>query len=297
MKKIALCFMISYEHAVNKENIWLDWVMANSDIINVYFHYKDYDKIKSPWIKNHTIAKEYIAQTSYYHVVPAYINTMLYAYNHDINNQWFCMLTESCVPIISPEKFRRIFQKHCYNSILHWKKAWWNVHLHKRANLRFFEEEYRLGNDPWFVLAREDFIHCIMYINQNVQMYNCICNGGLANESLFAIVLHKVPHVKNEITHITDWDRMSSATSPYLFKTGDLQDITFIANMLKKNKFSFFLRKVDASFPDDILLNFIHAPDTESYTYIISVFLENNKLVLFTMCFMCVFGFFYMAGF
>ena len=38
--KVALCFIISYEHILNKEQLWIDWIKPNQDIINVYFHYK-----------------------------------------------------------------------------------------------------------------------------------------------------------------------------------------------------------------------------------------------------------------
>ena len=44
--KIALCFIISYDHILNKEHIWRKWIEPNKDIINVYFYYKDIKKIK-----------------------------------------------------------------------------------------------------------------------------------------------------------------------------------------------------------------------------------------------------------
>ena len=37
--KIALCFIISYDHILNKEDIWKEWIEFNKDIINVYFYY------------------------------------------------------------------------------------------------------------------------------------------------------------------------------------------------------------------------------------------------------------------
>ena len=45
--KIALCFIINYDHILNKEDIWREWIEPNKDIINVYFYYKDFNKIKS----------------------------------------------------------------------------------------------------------------------------------------------------------------------------------------------------------------------------------------------------------
>ena len=82
--KIALCFIISYEHIVNKEDIWREWIEPNKDIINVYFYYKDFNKIKSQWIIEHTIPPNYIHETSYYHVIPAYLSILNFASKHDV---------------------------------------------------------------------------------------------------------------------------------------------------------------------------------------------------------------------
>ena len=81
--KAALCFIISYEHILHKEQLWIDWIKPNQDIINVYFHYKDINKIKSPWIKMYTIPPRITQKTSYYDVVPEYISILSYAYEYD----------------------------------------------------------------------------------------------------------------------------------------------------------------------------------------------------------------------
>ena len=89
--KIALCFIISYDHILNKEEIWKEWVEPNKDIINIYFYYKDFNKIKSQWIRDRTIPTNYIHETSYYHVIPAYLSLMRFALKHDNDNNWFCI--------------------------------------------------------------------------------------------------------------------------------------------------------------------------------------------------------------
>ena len=61
----------------------------------------------------------------------------------------------------------------------------------------------------------------------------------------------------SEVTHITDWQRMSSPTSPHLFKDGNAEDIQFIENFLEKNEFVMFIRKVHPEFPDEILRKYI----------------------------------------
>jgi hypothetical protein len=261
--KVALCFIISYEHILNKEEIWKEWIEPNKDIINVYFYYKDLNKIKSQWIIEHTIPSTLIYETTYFHVIPAYISVMNYALSHDKSNQWFCLLTDSCCPIISPQRFRYLFYENYNKSIMSWRNAWWNINYHKRANLIKLPKEYHLGNDPWFILKRENVYHIINFMNKNQDLTKLICSGGLANESLFAIILQACKQLEpngpviSAITHLTDWDRMSSFTSPHVFKDATNADIKFIDNGLEKNKYAIFIRKIAPEFPDDVLKNYI----------------------------------------
>jgi hypothetical protein len=84
---------------------------------------------------------------------------------------------------------------------------------------------------------------------------------------------------------------MSSATSPYVFKYGNSTEINFITTFLEKNKYSMFLRKVDATFPDNILLDLIYYYKNDKIIYMrhIKLFLfeyllfinENKVLLLF----------------
>ena len=261
--KIALCFIISYEHILNKEEIWKEWIEPNKDIINVYFFYKDIQKIKSKWILEHTIPNNYIKETSYFYVIPAYVSLMKFGLQDDKKNQWFCFLTDSCCPIISPKKFRYLFYKNYDKSIMSWKTAWWNVQYHKRANLALLPEELHLANDPWFVLKRKNVLQILNLMYKQPKITKTICNGGLANESLFAILLYisiqlNSDNLISSVTHITDWKRMSSPTSPYIFKIADDTSIEFIDTELEKNKYAIFLRKVATSFPDEILKYYIY---------------------------------------
>lgn len=258
--KIALCFLISYEHILKKEQLWINWIKPNQDIINVYFHYKDFDKIKSKWIKTYTIPPNITQTTSYYNVVPAYMSTMTYAFEHDKENVWFCMLTDSCVPIISPSRFRQLFLSHYQASIIKCKPAYWDIRLHRRANLRLLGEEYWLANDPWFILCRAHVHKCILFLTLKTHIYRQINSGGLSNESIFAIILKTFNELDNNQRHINDsstiadWTCMSSPTSPYVFKEATDMNINIIQNLLKENKYAMFLRKVDREFPDESIL-------------------------------------------
>jgi hypothetical protein len=46
MIKVALCFIINYQHILEKEEIWKKWILYNKDIINVYFFYKEKRSLK-----------------------------------------------------------------------------------------------------------------------------------------------------------------------------------------------------------------------------------------------------------
>jgi hypothetical protein len=257
--KVALCFIISYQHVLNKEQLWIDWIKPNQDIINVYFHYKNVNLIKSPWIKLYAIPPKYIQNTSYFNVVPAYMSVLSYAYEHDKENVWFCLLTDSCVPIISPEKFREMFTNHYQASIIKCRPAYWDITLHRRANLRLLSREFWLANDPWFTLCRDHVYKCMLFLTYRTDTFNQINMGGLANESLFAIILQTFGELTNPMRFINesatlcDWKRMSTPTSPYVFKQATPDNINIISNLLKENKYAMFLRKVDSSFPDSTI--------------------------------------------
>ena len=292
--KVALCFIISYQHILNKEQLWIDWIKENQDIINVYFHYKDFSKIQSPWIKMYTIPPKYVHQTTYYSVVPAYMSLLSYAFHHDLENKWFCMLTDSCVPIISPAKFRQLFFEHYKASIFKWKPAYWNLDIHRRANLRLLKKEYQLANDPWFTLSRAHVQKCILFLVAKNDIYKQVNSGGLANESIFAIMLQTFGQLSesefliNAVNTVTDWTRMSSPTSPYLFKNGDnlAGDINIISNLLKENPSAMFLRKVDKSFPDQVILDLQQTGFTSAF----AIKSKSNKYYMFI-----IYGFF-LAG-
>ena len=274
--KVALCFIISYEHILNKEEIWKEWIKPNKDIINVYFYYKDFNKIKSQWIREHTIPPNYIFETSYYHVIPAYISVMKFALLHDIYNSWFCLLTDSCCPIISPKKFRYLFYQNYNKSIMNWREAWWNIEFHKRANLAKLPKELHLANDPWFILKRENVCQVLTFVNKQQDITKTICSGDIANESLFAIILYCYKQLElkgnviQSVTHLADWNRMESSTSPHLFKLADEKDIKFIDSSIEKNKYAIFIRKVAPEFPNDILNHYIYEQNKE----------KDDKLVL-----------------
>jgi len=270
--KVALCFIISYDHKLNKELLWKEWIEPNKDIINVYFYYKDFKKIKSKWIIDHALPPDYIHDTSYFYVISAYMSVMKYAVNSDPENMWFSLLTDSCCPIISPKRFRYLFFTHYNKSVFSWAKAWWNPERDKRANLSKIPKEFWLANDPWFTLTRRNVLQIAHFVQTKQEIVNLINSGGLANETLFAVIFYMYKeigdHGENDVnkkdgvicmrSHLADWARSSSSTSPHVFKNGDKKDIAYIEKNLNENPYAMFIRKVAPEFPDKVMRHYIY---------------------------------------
>ena len=186
---------------------------------------------------------------------------MEYAYYHDNNNKWFCFLTESCVPIVTPSLFLSSFYKNYNKSIIKWDRARWNIEYHNKANLKYLANEFHLCNTPWFLLERNHVYLFLQFIRLKSKMFRLICRGKIANESIFAIILKYyslLEQVINENSTIMDWSRMSSTTSPYVYSSKE--DFDSIIEFKEKNKYSFFLRKIHKDFPDEILENILALP-------------------------------------
>jgi len=169
--KVALCFIISGDHCLNKERIWREWIEPNKEFINIYFHYSDLSKIQSKWIRDHAIPQTETMGTSYFHVVPAYLTLMRHAIMQDAQNTWFCFLTDSCAPAISPTQFAKMFVLYSDKSIFKWKPAQWNPTFHKRANLKYLPKEYRLSHYPWFTLTKIDAQLCLRFAKTKTRVF------------------------------------------------------------------------------------------------------------------------------
>jgi hypothetical protein len=158
-----------------------------------------------------------------------------------------------------------LFYKQNETSIFSWSKASWNPDFHKRANLAKISRDLWLANDPWFVITKENVKQVLYFVSTQKTLTKIICDGGLANESLFAIIFKIYKELDNgknrincSVSHLTDWGRQSSATSPHVFRDGNAADINFLDKELERNPYAMFVRKVAIEFPDSILKHYIY---------------------------------------
>lgn len=259
--KVALCFLISYQHILNQETIWKEWIEENKHFINIYFHYTNYLSIKSSWIRKYIIPKKYIVPTSYYYVSHAYLSILRYAIENDVENEWFIFLTDSCAPICSPTRFRETFFEKYQTSCIGWKPIYWNPYYMNRANLKYISKEYWLSNEPWFILCKLDANYILKEWIKSCFIYNkfgkkdviqIVSQGIISNESLFAILLKKCNRLTtniNSISHLYDFKyKPSSPTSPHYFEEDTNEEINHIQNMIIKEPQSLFIRKIGPKF-------------------------------------------------
>ena len=90
----------------------------------------------------------------------------------------------------------------------------------------------------------------------------------------------------NESATVSDWVRMSSATSPYVFKENTDENMNAIITLLKNNKHAMFLRKVDKQFPDDSIKYLMNLKFNHSYKKS-----STNNFTTFINCVMLIFAF------
>jgi hypothetical protein len=182
-------------------------------------------------------------------------------------NQWFCFLTDSCCPIISPHKFKQLFYNSYNYSIMKYDFIHWNPLFINRANLKYIPEKLHLCNNPWFTLCREHVVKCKLFYLQQTSLYSLIVKGDVANESIFGIILHNEKNIINSESYIVDWNRMESPTSPYTFRDKYVIYDSLLIEKAKKKDNIMFIRKIGKEFPDEILKRYIFSDKIKYFNY------------------------------
>jgi hypothetical protein len=125
-------------------------------------------------------------------------------------------------------------------------------------------------------------------------------SGGLANESIFAIILQTFKELTNPIktindsSTISDWTRMSSPTSPNCFREATEENINIICNLLKENKYAMFLRKVHREFPDSAIQDIINMNFNHKYEVLHNQAKQKTRSINTFTIFILLVGLFFM---
>jgi hypothetical protein len=89
---------------------------------------------------------------------------------------------------------------------------------------------------------------------------NILLDGHASEESFQAIYLSTInnfQNVLNKMTTLVDWKRSPNGNNPYTFQSWTEADKLAVAELRQADPSLMFLRKVDATFPDEVLNEFL----------------------------------------
>jgi hypothetical protein len=258
----TFCFLVTQD--LTKEHIWREWFEGLERLqfkfaIVVHCSASHKNKVKSDWLKRHFLPDEHMRDTEWGWIVSALMSMHEYAIAmHPA--AWYSSHTETCVPMVSPEKFIDVFNKHKQNSFVSYCKAWWNPLKVKRANLHLLSPEMHLAHSSWCIFCHED-LHQIVNLPKTDErikhVLNTVILGHVADESYAAImllVINNLKNVINEPTTLVDWKRTPNGNNPHTFISWTVEDETIVRNIRRNSKNNYmFMRKVGPTFPDHIL--------------------------------------------
>lgn len=260
MDGITFCFLVTKD--LVKEHIWREWFNELRRLkikYRILTHCSYPEKITSPWLRATLIPKEYIKETSWQYHSEASLSLYRYAKNMT-NSCWYTFHSESCIPLISPQKFIEYYNTYKNNTLMSYCKIWWDPKKMNRANLHLFPEELHYANQEWVVLCREDLESLINLSENNKELTYKIISGPGADESLVSVFLKITNNFINTIntqTTLVDWERTPNGNNPHTFIEWTEKDIEIVEKNKKKHKDLLFLRKIGDIFPDDELRRII----------------------------------------
>ena len=258
----TFCFLVTQD--LTKEHIWREWFAGLERLqfkyaIVVHCSLSHAEKIKSAWLRQWCMPDGCMRPTGWGWVVEA----MMSMYDYAVQThpaEWYTLHSESCVPMVSPERFVDIFNKYKQKSFISYDKIWWDPKIVNRANLRMLPPHMHLAHSQWCIFCHEDLSQMVNLSKTNEQIKHMLLmmsRGHAGEESYAAVLLFNINRLKNVIkkqTTLVDWKRTPNGNNPYTFTTWTLHDMESVREirMTKANEYM-FMRKVGPAFPDDVL--------------------------------------------
>jgi hypothetical protein len=192
---------------------------------------------------------------------------MMSLYAHAIHTHpaaWYTLHSETCVPIVSPEKFMEVFNTYKQNTFVSHCPAWWNALKVRRANLHLLPPHMHLAHSQWCIFCHED-LHQMIHLPKTDERLNdvlqTVTQGHASEESYAAIMLLAINNLKNVInrpTTLVDWKRTPNGNNPHTFVEWSDADASIVRSIREQapNEFM-FMRKIAPTFPDHVLRSFL----------------------------------------
>jgi len=258
----TFCFLVTQD--LTKEHIWREWFAGLERLqfkyaIVVHCSLSHAEKIKSAWLRQWCMPDGCMRPTGWGWVVEA----MMSMYDYAVQThpaEWYTLHSESCVPMVSPERFVDIFNKYKQKSFISYDKIWWDPKIVNRANLHMLPPPMHLAHSQWCIFCHEDLSQMVNLSKTNEQIKNTLSmmsRGHMADESYAAVLLFIINGLKNVIkkkTTLVDWKRTPNGNNPYTFDKWTFDDAKSVWENRKTNPNEhMFMRKVGPAFPDDVL--------------------------------------------
>lgn len=195
--KIAFLFLIIDD--VNFPEIWEYYFKNNDNKFNIYCHPKNPQNVKTPWLKKNIIKN--LTPTKWGYFTNAIINLLKSALiNKD--NEKFMIVSESCLPIKSFDKFYSMLKNDdIKTSYINVSKNDNNINI-KNSKI---EESYLsniniIKHSGWFCLSRHHVKKLLS--NSNIYKFNKII---ASDENILSLIYPSNNIVNFQITY-DDWD-------------------------------------------------------------------------------------------
>ena len=202
--KIAFLFLTIGD--LNHEFLWKEYFKGNEDKYNIYCHPKDKYNVESDWLKNYIINKN--VHTSWGNTIYAILELINEALK-DKKNDFFLLVSESCIPIKSFNKFYKFLNKNKDKSFI--KKYKYGISKYDiEVRLKYFEFDRNLLIKHYanWILNRN---HSKKLLNKKniLKKFTDIKN---ADEYLLSVLENRKNIINYEIINV-DWDYTENFTN------------------------------------------------------------------------------------
>jgi len=195
--KIAFLFLTIDD--VNFPEIWEYYFKNNNDKFNIYCHPKNPQNVKTLWLKNNIIKN--LTATKWGHFTNALINLLKTALI-DKDNEKFMIVSESCLPIKSFEKFYSMLKRNdikiSYINILEND----NIINIKNSKIddNYLSNVNIIKHSGWFCLSRHHVKKLLS--NSDVYKFNKVIAG---DENILSLIYPSNNIINFQITY-DNWD-------------------------------------------------------------------------------------------
>ena len=199
-KKVSFLFLTQGD--VNHPIIWGKYFKESNGRHSVVAHPKNYNQIRTPWLKNAAIERKDIKGTIWGHLTNAYIQLLRTAMT-DPSSMWFIFVSESCLPCKKFDTFYKFLNTEPDSSYIH-KRPFDSININKNKQVAARIGNINLKHSGWYVLSRKHAKALLAVEESKLKNYNLINAGD--EHLLFSIYNANRTGIRDYMVTHVDWD-------------------------------------------------------------------------------------------